>query len=347
MKEKLASIQYLRALAALLVVFHHARNVHPWLYNPLAGFGLAQCGVDVFFVISGFVMYSAARHEAAGEFLRRRLIRIVPLYWVATLVSAPLILLNHGSALDGELVRHVAQSFLFIPHYSPEHGGEIWPLLVVGWSLNYEMFFYLVFAAGIAAKRLVGVTTVTLGLLVVAGLLVRSSNALWRTYTDPLLLEFLAGVMLAVGRERLRAIDLSWLLPLGILALGLSTLVKPPQVVAWGAPAAMIVAGAIALETRGRLPKMRWLEVLGDASYAIYLFQVICIGGVGLGLQRLPVHGPLQLGLMISACLASSVAAGVAIHYGLERPLLRRLSGRRQPPARREFAAEASPATAR
>ena len=343
MKEKLASIQYLRAVAALLVVFHHARNVHPWLYNPLAGFGLAQCGVDVFFVISGFVMYSAARGEATGEFLRRRLIRIAPLYWLATLVSAPLIMLNHGSAFNGELLAHAVGSVLFIPHYSPEHAGEIWPLLVVGWSLNYEMFFYLVFAVGIAAKRLVTVTAATLGALVVAGLLLRSDNALWRTYTDPLLLEFLAGVTLAVGRERLRAFDLSLLLPLGMLALAFSGLARLPQVLGWGLPAVMIVAGAISLETRGRLPKLKALGVLGDASYAIYLFQVICIGVVGLALQRLPVHGPLQLSLMIVMCLVSSAGAGVAVHYGLERPLLRVLSGKRRSPARREFAASAAP----
>ena len=214
---------------------------------------------------------------------------------------------------------------------------------MVGWSLNYEMFFYLVFAAGIAAKRLVSVSAVTLGLLVVAGLLVGSSNALWRTYTDPLLLEFLAGVMLAVGRERLRALDLSLLLPLGVLALALSTLVKLPQLIAWGAPAVMIVAGAISLETRGRLPKLTGLGVLGDASYAIYLFQVICIGVVGLILQRLPVHGPLQLGAMIIACMASSAAAGVVIHHVVERPLLRYLSGKRRPPAQVEFAASAAP----
>ncbi|WP_174301652.1 acyltransferase [Caulobacter sp. S45] len=343
MKEKLASIQYLRAIAALLVVFHHARNVHPWLYNPLADFGLAQCGVDVFFVISGFVMYSAARSETTGEFLRRRLIRIVPPYWLATIVSAPLILLNHASALNGPLVAHVADSLLFIPHYSPEHAGEIWPLLAVGWSLNYEMFFYIVFAAGIAARRLVGVAVVTLGLLVVAGLLLKSDNALWRSYTDPLLFEFLAGVGLAVGRERLRSHDLSLLLPIGFVALGLSTMMKLPQVLAWGVPALMIVAGAISLETRGRLPRLKALGMLGDASYAIYLFQVICIGLVGLAVQRLPIHGPLQLVLMIAACMVSSAVAGLAIHYGLERPLLRYLSGRRFPPAQREFTPRAAP----
>ena len=338
MKEKLASIQYLRAVAALLVVFHHARNVHPWLYNPLAGFGLAQCGVDIFFVISGFVMYSAARGERTGEFLRRRLIRIAPLYWLATLVSAPLILLNHGSTLNGRLLAHLACSVLFIPHYSPEHAGEIWPLRVVGWSLNYEMFFYLVFAAGIAAKRLVTLTALALPLLVAAGLLLKSDNALWLSYTDPLLLEFLAGVILAVGGERLRRHDLSLLLPLGVLALAFSPAVKLPQAMGWGLPAVMIVAGAISLETRGRLPRLEALGRLGDASYAIYLFQVVCIGGVGLAMQRLPVHGPLQLTLMIAACLASSAGVGLVIHDRLERPLLRYLSGRRRPPPQGEFA---------
>ena len=114
-KRQYDAIQYLRALAALFVVFHHSRNPEPWLFNPIPQLDVGQSGVDIFFVISGFIMYSAARAEAPWEFIVRRAVRIVPMYWLATFF---LVILNvvHDNFHRWD-IKHVFYSIFFIPHY--------------------------------------------------------------------------------------------------------------------------------------------------------------------------------------------------------------------------------------
>ena len=143
--DHLLSIQYLRAVAALMVVFHHIINAKPWLFNPLENYPSLATGVDIFFVISGFIMYVAARNEAPLEFLKKRIIRIVPLYWVATLAFVIVKTKLHIFSLTPEDWLHIAKSLAFIPHHDPTNPGKIWPYLIQGWTLNYEMFFYLIF----------------------------------------------------------------------------------------------------------------------------------------------------------------------------------------------------------
>ena len=82
---QIISLQYLRAVAALLVVFHHVRNPGNGLFNPISHWNFGQAGVDMFFLISGYIMYAVARQERPVRFLQRRIVRIVPLYWIATL----------------------------------------------------------------------------------------------------------------------------------------------------------------------------------------------------------------------------------------------------------------------
>lgn len=328
--KKYYSMQYLRATAALFVVFHHARNPTPGFYDPLASFGLGRAGVDIFFVISGFIMYSASRTEAAGEFLRRRVIRVVPLYWIATLCMVALATGHHGghAGISGQ---DVIQSLFFIPHYSPAHPDQIWPYLVPGWTLNYEMFFYAIFALGLLTRRLVPVLLASMGALLVLGLVFRSQNALWLTYTSPLLLEFLGGVAVAKWAERKPSLRWALLLPAGAQALGLSVFTDLPQVIAWGAPAAMMVMGAVAIEQNGKLPSWKLLGLLGDASYSIYLFQMIALGRIGFIVQKLPLKGPVQFVAITGVALLAASAVGVIAHYLLERPITRFLSRRSRP----------------
>ncbi len=109
-------------------------------------------GVDVFFVISGFIMWSiSARESRPAAFMVNRIVRITPLYWLATGVMI-------FGALAGLFPRvvltpdHIVNSLLFIPHVSPSN-HQVWPLLVQGWTLNYEMFFYALFALTLFAPR--------------------------------------------------------------------------------------------------------------------------------------------------------------------------------------------------
>jgi exopolysaccharide production protein ExoZ len=131
------SIQYLRAFAALSVLLFHItqRGSH--------GVTVGAAGVDVFFVISGFIMATItnARVITPFEFLRDRLVRIAPAYWIVTLF---LVLLAAAVPLSFPTFTapayHLLFSLAFIPHTDPLGGS--FPVLVPSWTLNYEMFFY-------------------------------------------------------------------------------------------------------------------------------------------------------------------------------------------------------------
>ena len=146
--EVLVSIQALRALAALAVTTYHALQ---WADG---GFDVGRAGVDVFFVISGFIMWhvTAGRDMAPADFLWRRLTRVAPLYWLSTLGVLAVALVWPAFLPE---VRpgwaHLALSLAFIPHLDPK--GLPFPTLPPGWTLNYEAVFYLIFAAALAGPR--------------------------------------------------------------------------------------------------------------------------------------------------------------------------------------------------
>lgn len=192
----LLPIQYLRGVAALMVVWHHAAGMVPWmadLFRPRWG----ALGVDVFFVLSGFIMVVAThrRPVTPWTFMRQRIVRVVPLYWLLTLV-----LVAAALALPGQFrsvvvdPAHVLKSLLFIPHDAPGAPGELAPVLVPGWTLNYEMFFYACFA--LTLGRLRWLVVLFAGLATI-GWLLQPATAAARFYTSALLLEFVAGALLA------------------------------------------------------------------------------------------------------------------------------------------------------
>src|SRR5689334_19470644 len=140
------SVQYLRALAATLVVFIHAGQF-PGFENALDT-TVGHVGVDIFFVISGFVMAVTAGTSdyPAGRFFIKRLIRIIPIYWFLTIITAGLLVSAPSLFRDNIFTwTHFLFSLLFIPHLSPVGGYS--PLIKIGWTLNFEMFFYVVFGA--------------------------------------------------------------------------------------------------------------------------------------------------------------------------------------------------------
>ena len=329
----LISIQLLRAVACLLVLLHHARNPKDWLFSPLAGWDFTT-GVEIFFVISGFIMYAAARAEAPAEFMRRRVIRIAPLYAIATLTWAGWMAL-HGLYTDPG---HLVMSLLIIPHASPGHPDLIWPVLSPGWTLCYEMFFYLLFTVGLATRR-IGVATAGVILpLVTLGFLFDPQGAIPHAATAPILLAFLAGMGIAWAHERV-SFAKAWPLAIaGAVALGLhaspwAELSKVSIVVA----SAALVAGALALEPFLHGPRLAPMRLVGDASYSIYLFHTLVLAQVMWTGYALPVGGWPQFLLLVGMGVVLSVAGGVAIHLWVERPMLKallRLGGRAKPPAR-------------
>src|SRR5580658_5421280 len=144
----LLSIQALRALAATAVVAYHA------LQWGSGGFDVGRAGVDVFFVISGFIMWrvTSGRDVTPGAFLWRRVTRVAPLYWLTTLAVLAAALVWPGFLPEVRPGwRHLALSLAFIPHLDPR--GLPFPTLPPGWTLDYEALFYLTFAAALAGPR--------------------------------------------------------------------------------------------------------------------------------------------------------------------------------------------------
>jgi exopolysaccharide production protein ExoZ len=311
-------IQYLRGIAALLVVFHHARNPRDGLFNPLVDFGAAAGGVDVFFVISGFIMFTAARTERPRAFFWKRLLRIAPMYWLATGLFVAMSAVRGDSFPTIDLLR----SLMFVPYHNPHYDGSIWPILVPGWTLNYEMFFYLLFGFAIASGRLVSVVSALISGFVLLGLLAESENALFMTYTDPILLEFLAGVLLGKLFTQYAFYRVEMLLPLGFLALLCSDLYVLPRVVEGGIPAAAIVIGALAVESGGNVRGLALPKLIGDASYSIYLFHTSLLTVLMFAFRRLPIDGwPQFLGFIVVSLLLATTA-GIMVHLLVEKPLL-------------------------
>ena len=354
-----ANIQALRGVAALMVVFQHLRDYvqaqHPGYVTTLIG----SAGVDIFFVISGFVMMVTAGHGelAPGEFLKRRLVRIVPLYWLFTLLM--LLLLIGGLKPAGVSAwswSNVAASFLFFPQVRAD--GWLGPILPVGWTLNYEMFFYVVFAAGLAFARgraLLALLAGAFTLLVVAGLAARGlgaaplSYALF-VYSDPILLEFVAGCALGYAfARRPRAASpgdarrLLWL-GAGLIAAGVVSFWPgavtelgqgPWRALAFGLPAFLVVAGAVTLERAGARVTSRWVMLAGGASYAMYLCHMFVLQTIEKASVRLATQTPAVIALTALIGVVTVTLTAVFIHLWIEAPLVRRL--RRRPP--REFVA--------
>ncbi|RYE36510.1 MAG: acyltransferase, partial [Hyphomicrobiales bacterium] len=191
-KARLAGIQYLRAVAATAVLAFHAAS------RAGISFWIGEAGVDLFFLLSGFLMIAISDETSRPvSFLKDRIGRIVPTYWIATsvLLCAGLCGLFPQLAIAPV---HVAMSYLFLPSAHPIT-GMAWPLLIPGWTLNYEMFFYALFAltmgAGTQMRQVIAVAAILFG-LVALGALVRPDALAARFYTDPILLEFAGGVMI-------------------------------------------------------------------------------------------------------------------------------------------------------
>ncbi|MCX8256381.1 Acyltransferase [Beijerinckiaceae bacterium RH AL1] len=356
--KQIGSIQILRALAATMVVLAHAQDDAAFAAQKI-GTVFARssllpwvAGVDLFFVISGFIMVHASERlfatpGAAQAFLTRRVIRIVPLYWLATalaLVTAALLVRTGQARLPG--VAEIVTSLGFIPFARPGDGVAR-PIVALGWTLNYEMFFYVVFAAFLMLRREAAVAAVTamLALLVVLGLVAQPAITALAFWSDPIVLEFALGMAIALAWRRGVRLPRPAALALGlaavaVLALDLARMrdvpvygVDPsglPRLLACGLPMAALFAAVVlaqpAPQSEGRLAAS--LRLIGDASYALYLFHPLVL--VAARKAYLASHLAPTLGFwpLVLAEIAASALVAVAMHLWIETPVTRLLNAR-------------------
>jgi exopolysaccharide production protein ExoZ len=337
-KQGLVSIQALRAVAAIAVAFAHITNSELprqlGIPNPLPAAELGSAGVDLFFVISGFVMVYASerffrRAASPPEFLLRRMARIVPLYWVTTSIILAYLLWHYGSLQAVNLSPLVViASYMFFPY--PQTNGYMAPVHGVGWSLNFEMFFYLCFCLALPLGRRPGVLAVVALLACLVAV-----NRAWGLPPPldylalPIVLEFAMGMLVAlVVREGYR-LPLSACTALVVAgAAGYVLSYWHPEIdhmVVWGIPSALVVAGVtLAGPSLTPSPLSRGIAFLGDASYSIYLVHPIAITLPRrlLGAILNPAAAPVLYAVSV---LIAAVIAACAVHVLFERPMTRYL----------------------
>ena len=347
--KQISHLQVLRAVAALMVVFGHAQ--HDALVQSLklgSGFERVHAlpwgaGVDLFFVISGFIMVYASerlygRDGAGVAFLGRRLARIVPLYWLfLSLYVGVIVQAVWAGTKVFPATLDVVASYAFWP--TDAFGDGIpRPLLTLGWTLNYEMFFYVVFALFVGFSRSRAVLCVSLVLLTLVGLgagLSPSSPALF-FWTRPIVLEFCLGMGIALLLHS--GIILAWPLRVAMTLVALLILVVDPlassqqaldwttpndlaRLLSWGIPAALVVAAAVLGPQARPSGLLRAGIALGDASYALYLVHPFVV----FGFRNVWLHAGLgtRLGLwpMVAASTILACAVALLVHRFIERPL--------------------------
>lgn len=326
-EDRLLAVQYLRGIAALMVVVQHALNPQPWLWTPKDRYDAFAWGVDVFFAISGFIMVAAAASDSPGRFLLKRGIRIVPLYWAMTLLA--LVVAEHQRVLrlPWEQWGSVLLSLFFVPQYSLAEPGRIYPYLIPGWTLNFEVFFYLLFAVGLLLRRPLLFSAVAIGVLTIAGWVLHPHDPVLATYTSPRMLEFLAGAIVGhcYRRGLLGRPLLSLVAPVGFAGLFALPLLQDDATIFAGRVlcATLILVGTVSL---GRwTPRWRLGALIGDASYSIYLTHTVValLLAYEIGSRVLdPVDGPLQLALYLLLAVVLSVVVGIASYRFVERPSL-------------------------
>jgi exopolysaccharide production protein ExoZ len=330
------SIQYLRALAALMVVWVHAMYMIPGVAEQINAPNFGGAGVDIFFIISGFIMVvtTADKDVTPVGFFCRRIIRVVPLYWLATLAMIVGGASEHSFKDPGLPAFAIAKSLLFVPYTAiGGHPGNVWPILGQGWTLNFEMFFYALFALSLAAPRRLHLPglVVTLGSLVVIGRLFGPfGNPLAVVYTSPLLLEFAAGMILAHRWLRDGSRDWSPWTPLivvfGFCAIGLRDSRFVPQHAAFITMCAAFIIVAGCLHPKIYAIQNRPFLELGNASYAIYLIhQFVLEALVWSWLRVFPLVTRASSVLFMALALLLCAAAGWSCYRFIERPLTSRL----------------------
>tara|TARA_B110000305_G_scaffold236810_1_gene298871 strand:- start:1015 stop:1983 length:969 start_codon:yes stop_codon:yes gene_type:complete len=309
------NLQLLRAFAALNVVLFHtigtssAYGYETNLISSLEGWG--ENGLDIFFVISGFVMLftQLENKRSVKDFLILRAIRIIPIYWLLTL----LVIVIHIVApfVFREMIISVKWALASLGFLSNAI-GERYPIIVVGWTLEWEMLFYLVFGLCLSFRS--WITTLSVTSIVLLGVAFFVSNFI--------LVEFIAGLLIALayklyGFKRFGVFSLI----LGFILLSLSLLdsvklLTDNRVILWGFPSIFIVYGVVAApQINSKIGKL-----LGDASYSIYLIQTLSLPFFYKLLTVLNIQ--MNNDLLVLACLVTTAIGGVAMHLLVEKPMI-------------------------
>ncbi len=327
------SIQYMRAIAALLVVLAHAVwKGTQYSTSPMTWFHVGGIGVDLFFVISGYIMCHVTykREVSFLKFMKARFVRILPLYWVLTSFALVVYLLFPDKVNSSRGETGILASYFLYPNESRF-------LVSNGWTLSYEFYFYLIFALGLAfssAIRFVLPVILMLSLILI-GLVLDLDNIQLEFLTNIRLLEFICGMCIFFFFVRY-TITKTYSVLLIFLSLILLIVVNSvenadDQIFNYLIPVIFFFMGMRGLEDTvfARQPQNKVFRVLGkigDSSYSLYLFHPFALVLSSIALNRVGIteYGYLFVGLLVFVSIATGWLVYTYVELQLNKMLKRK-----------------------
>ncbi|MFV8908094.1 acyltransferase [Serratia fonticola] len=323
------SIQVLRAIAALLVVMVHTTLKAQSMGFSSKVFEIGHSGVDLFFIISGFIMMMiGARENKFSIFMSKRIVRVIPLYYIITSFALVIYIINPSLIRGNQDGITVLNSYLLIP----TEGKSF--LLSVGWTLSYEMFFYLTFSLTLFIKSSMKGIAASLLLLAFVVLGKASDNVSINTFMSPILLEFAMGIacfyIYAFCSSRINEntrVMLSLLMIISAAAYVFSSedplfTIFNNRVIDLAVPMMLVFLAFCFVENKFKTYKSniisRLMAYIGDASYSLYLVHLFALGAIAKAFSTLGITNSFAF---ISACLVISVVAGIACYEVIEKPV--------------------------
>ena len=319
------SVQYMRAIAALLVVVHHAAGKGAQYSSaPLQWFTIGEAGVDLFFIISGYIMCHTVDSKDINfiSFITARIKRIIPLYWVLTTMALVIYILFPDKVNSSGGGTNIIHSYTLIPVKENY-------LISNGWTLSYEFFFYLLFALGLSftGKYKFLIPVILIVALVSLGSFNLSNTTILNFVTNPLLLEFSLGILIyyLFKKTYINTALGSILIIASIILFSLVNIFTPDysRIISYGLPAMIFFIGMMALEPifiKTNKNKIALLfKMIGNSSYSLYLSHPFALVISSIILDKIGLN---EFGyLFVLLLVVISIIAGQLCYLLIEKNL--------------------------
>ncbi|RWR01193.1 hypothetical protein ED28_14830 [[Pantoea] beijingensis] len=321
------SVQYLRGIAALMVVLHHiAIKGSQYDISALNYFHVGYFGVDLFFIISGYIMChtTANKKITFSKFMGARISRIMPLYWVVTSLAFIIFIVKPDIVNSGGGTTSVWASYILAPT------GDRF-LVDNGWTLSYEFFFYFIFGCTLMLKTenrgfIIGCI---IWMLVAVGLYIHPETSWGKFSTNVLLLEFLMGICAfnILRRNNINNTIAIILIITGLTILiaenSLGTITTPfHRAISGGVPMLMIFLGMVSFEKKLMKNKniiLNFTEKLGNSSYSLYLIHPFILSPAAIVSKKMGITD--YPWIFTSILLLGAIIAGWICYLYIETPL--------------------------
>lgn len=342
MPKKLNNIQALRGIAVLLVVIYHTMPIL-LKYNLNFGaipnsFSFGYVGVDIFFVISGFIMVMISKDSFGNrnvwrihqfyKFIYFRFTRIYPLYWLYSILLLPIFFIKPEWVNSSQDHVDLISSFLLFP-------SDVLPLLLVGWTLNHEIYFYIIFGLFILfinKNDLFKYSLIWFCFVLFTNIIYKENSPLIKLIINPLTIEFIFGILIGIYfikyNHRLAfAKTFLFLSFFSLFILAYYHNILPAlggnwhRVVVGGIPASLIVFFSIEVEKQGLILNQLLIKI-GDASYSIYLSHILVLNTVAKISSLFLIKNYIFELAMATGMLIITVLYGLISYKYIEIPII-------------------------